>query len=145
MKRSLLMVIACVILLLTACAASDPDNLFEVTQGDSTSSTEGTSYILDDQLISKDYYQYGNMQRNQPPGGFMLMDNKVVFKYIDGGKNRIYTYDLTDGKVLPYCPDATCTHRGQHADGQGDGHIRKHRRMESPRSRRRKQIHRIRI
>lgn len=123
MKRSLLMVIACAVLLLTACAATDPNNLFEVTRGDSTSGTEGTSYILDEQLISKYYYQYGNMQRNQPPGGFMLMDNKVVFKYIDGGKNRIYTYDLTDGKVLPYCQDATCTHRGSCSYGTLSGNV----------------------
>ena len=55
-------------------------------------------------------YQYGNMQRNAPPGNFMEYEGLVVFTYFSNGGYRLYTYDKETGEVSQFCKDATCRH-----------------------------------
>ena len=51
-------------------------------------------------------YQYGNMQKNIPSGGYMLLDNHVIFSL----GSKLYYYNILSGAVAPFCNDATCTH-----------------------------------
>ncbi len=119
MKKQMLTIGLLVIcLILAACNAKDPNNLFETTVGNpanttaSTDATDNSDVIREEPLVNDEYYQYGNMQKNQPPGNFMLLENEVIFRFLNGGGAKLYTYNLQDSKVLPYCKDATCTHRG---------------------------------
>lgn len=114
--------ILCLCFSLLACSATDPDNLFEVTTAGSAESTVGTENAVE---VKADncHYQYGNMQKGRPPGGFMLYGDKVLFTYINDGKMQLYSYNLIDGEVLPYCQDATCTHLGSCANGLLSGDV----------------------
>jgi len=103
MKKSvLLVVLLCVCLLLPACKATDPDNLFEMPLD--TEATEPKEFIT-----YTGTYPYGNMQMSG--GVFLLLDNKVIFSHIDDGKSLVYAYDLNTEEVQLYCSDATCMHK----------------------------------
>ena len=108
---------------LVACAAADPDNLFEVTAGGAASATDPSGDTIAAQQTGEEYYQYGNMQKGYSLGNYMLLGNEVIFRYIDGGRYRLYTYNLEDGMVFPYCKDATCTHRGSCSYGTLGGAV----------------------
>ena len=123
MKKQLWFVLLlCIALLLTACTATDPNNLFETTAGDpadttasATASTEpntqsGTNE-LDSSVTFERGYQYGNMQKNIPSGDYMLWGNEVLFQVCSNGRFIMYSYELTTGEVAPLCKDATCRHR----------------------------------
>lgn len=123
MKKQLWFVLSlCIALLLTACTATDPNNLFETTAGDpaditasATASTEpntqsGTNE-LDSSVTFERGYQYGNMQKNIPSGDYMLWGNEVLFQVCSNGRFIMYSYELTTGEVAPLCKDATCRHR----------------------------------
>ena len=126
MKKRLLTVgLLILCLVLAACTAEDPNNLFETTAGnpaDTTTSaiatTESTepseeskANDFDGSVMFEEGYQYGNMQKNLPPGGFMRLGNMVLFQPIFDNNFRLYGYDLTTGEIHSYCKDATCTHR----------------------------------
>lgn len=119
MKRLLVAcVVLCVCFALAACAASDPDNLFEVTTLDAAG-TESTDPVRQtvapiDYDTLEPVYQYGNMQKG---GGFMRLGQHVLFTFLQDGKNRLFAYDLTTGKVRLWCDDATCTHSDCKAGG----------------------------
>lgn len=93
--------------MLFACAATDPNNLFEVTALDSV---VDTSPETSEAIARNGYHQYGNMQKNIPSGEFILRGKDVLFTYISDGNGRLYCYDLTTGEVESYCKDATCKH-----------------------------------
>ena len=129
MKKQLWFVLLlCIALLLTACTATDPNNLFETTAGDpaeattsATASTEpntqsGTNE-LDSSVTFERGYQYGNMQKNIPSGDYMLWGNEVLFQVCSNGRFIMYSYELTTGEVAPLCKDATCRHRDCVAGG----------------------------
>jgi len=104
MKKTAFFALAlCVCLLLTACKATDPDNLFEMPLDQETVSTEPKEF--------KNYegtYPYGNMQLDQ--GNYLLLNNEVLFTWIENGKARLLAYDLNTEEVRFYCDDATCHH-----------------------------------
>lgn len=117
-------VVLCISIMLSACAAKDPNNLFETTDGNPTDVTEllaattestepseeSKANGFDGSVMFEEGYQYGNMQKNLPPGGFMQLGNLVLFEY-HSDMFRLYTYDLTTGEVSSFCKDATCKHR----------------------------------
>lgn len=91
----------CICVGLIACNATDPGNLF-----DAGAKEDG---FVPGQLSLDESYQYGNMQK-MPAGEFSRLGNDVLFTFISDGRSRLYSYDLTTGKVRLYCDDATCTH-----------------------------------
>ena len=110
-------------LMLAACTATDPNNLFETTAGDPADTTtsaiattestepseESKASEFDGSVMFEEGYQYGNMQKS-PRGKFLRFGNEVLFQYITNGKDRLYSYDLATGEVGSYCKDATCRH-----------------------------------
>jgi len=115
MKKLILFVLAfCICLSFTACAATDPNNLFETTEkpDDTTvSGTDNTQPNPEDVILYQGIYQYGNMQKNLPSGNFMLIGNEVVFTpFRSHGPNPVLCYNLVTGDVELYCKDATCKH-----------------------------------
>lgn len=124
MKKVLtLLLVLCVCAGFAACAATDPNNLFEATTAGATVSTSSETVPLEEPQASDEYYQYGNMHKGRSSGNFMLLGNEVIFRYIDGGRYKLYTYSLEDGMVFPYCKDATCTHRGSCSYGTLGGAV----------------------
>lgn len=123
MKKRLigLLIVAC--LLLTACTATDPDNLFEIELDNNVTSTsennddtivftiEDTQSNAEDIVCYADAYQYGNMQKINPAGNFMLLNNEVIINPLQEIHTIIYSYDLLTGKTRPLCKDATCDHK----------------------------------
>ena len=91
----------CICIGLIACTATDSGNLF-----DAGAKEDG---FVPGQLSPDESYQYGNMQK-MPAGEFSRLGNDVLFTLISDGGNRLYSYDLTTGKVRLYCDDATCKH-----------------------------------
>ena len=130
-KRLLTIGLLLVSLMLAACNATDPNNLFETTEGnpaDTTASTvattEGTepseesgTKEFDGSVMFEEGYQYGNMQKNIPSGNYMLFGNEVLFQVCSNGRFIMYSYELTTGEVAPLCKDATCRHRDCVAGG----------------------------
>jgi len=123
MKRfSLFVLLLCACLVLTACTATDPDNLFEIPEGNTAPSdaestqvepdeTESAPSDAEEVILYTGTYQYGNMQKNAPPGDFMLLNNKVLFSHlVNNSKFMLYSYDLITEEVQFYCQDATCKH-----------------------------------
>lgn len=123
MKRfSLFVLLLCACLVLTACTATDPDNLFEIPEGNTAPSdtestqtepdeTESAASDAEEVILYTGTYQYGNMQKNAPPGDFMLLNNKVLFSHlVNNSKFMLYSYDLITEEVQFYCQDATCKH-----------------------------------
>lgn len=122
MKKLLFVcLVLCLCIGLIACDAKDPNNLFETTAGDpadttasaiaTTEPSESSGNLdYDGSVMFEEGYQYGNMQKNVPPGSFMRFGNQVLFDH-HSGMFRLYTYDLTTGEVSSYCKDATCSHR----------------------------------
>ena len=120
-KRLLTIGLLLMCLVLAACNAKDPKNLFETTEGNTADTTAGTvssleiteprgeseAHEFDDSVMFEEGYQYGNMQKNVPPGGFMQFGNEVLFT---PEISRLYVYNLTTGEVSPFCRDATCRH-----------------------------------
>ena len=123
-KRLLTVGLLVLCLVLAACTAKDPNNLFETTEGNPTDATEASAAItestepsessgnlnFDGSVMFEEGYQYGNMQKNLPPGDYMLVGNQVLFQWLSNGMFRLYSYDLTTGEVESYCKDATCKH-----------------------------------
>lgn len=125
MKKRLIGLLLILSLLLTACTATDPDNLFEIEPDNTAAPTsenkedttvsipEDTQSDILDIMYYTGAYQYGNMQ--QGSDWFLLYNNEVVFKpsrYTKNGsfKSRLFSYDLIKGEVHSFCQDATCTH-----------------------------------
>lgn len=112
----------------TACTATDPNNLFEITTTTPTDTMVGTMSSVGttehiqqssnmnpiDYEVLEEVYQYGNMQKD---GGFMRLGKYVLFTFLSDRGNRLYTYNLNTGKVHLYCDDATCTHSNCIAGG----------------------------
>ena len=110
-------------LMLAACTATDPNNLFETTEGnpvDTTTSAiattertepseESRANDFDGSVMFEEGYQHGNMQKS-PGGQFLRFGNEVLFQYLSNGNRRLYSYDLITGEVGSYCKDATCRH-----------------------------------
>lgn len=113
MKRKLIILTLLVFsILLTACKASDPENLFEATQEPEAEAVQ-TQPPAD--FVSEAGYQYGNMQKNVPSGNFIAYENAVLFFH----HNILYTYDMSTGSVNAFCQDATCGHRTQDCAAYG--------------------------
>ena len=124
MKRSFFLLVAiCICAVITGCTATDPRNLFETTTTGIAESADSTQQANETTMLDDGYYQYGNMHKGRPSGNFMLLGNEVIFRYIDGGRYKLYTYSLEDGMVFPYCKDATCTHRGSCSYGTLGGAV----------------------
>ena len=123
MKRiSLFVLLLCACLVLTACKAADPDNLFEISAGSTVPSdtestqtepneTESAPSDAEEVILYTGTYPYGNMQKNVPSGDFMLLGNDVMFTYVGDTHFMLYRYNLINEEVRLYCEDATCEHR----------------------------------
>ena len=112
-NRVWFVLLLCVSLLLTACTATDPNNLFETTQGNpadttavTVADTESTgsgkqsgTNEFDGSVMFEAGYQYGNMQKNIPSGDYMLLGNEVLFQVCSNGRFIMYSYELTTGQV----------------------------------------------
>ena len=109
MKRTGMLFLAlCLALFLAACAkAEDPDNLFEIDPALS-GSEPAPAPLEEPEAAPADAgdYPYGNMQKNAPPGGFMLYGGEVVF-FRD---QLLYAFDPATEEVNLLCRDATCSH-----------------------------------
>ena len=121
MKRFLLLVSLSLCVLLSACRASNSENLFETPSG--TDRAE-SSQIVDTATPEPDsaqtaeqdtgYYAYGNMQKNVPSGDFVRVGDEVLF-FRTGENNMgitLYAYNLKTGELSTFCKDATCSHMG---------------------------------
>ena len=113
-QLSLLVLLLCACLLLTACTAADTDNLFEMPEG----TTESTAEAMEStEATHKEFvnytgtYPYGNMQKTLSGGGFLLLDNEVIFEFIVDTNSLLYAYALNTEEVRVYCQDATCKHK----------------------------------
>ena len=141
------MVMAILCLLLSGCKAVDKDNVFEMPEeelaamtGDSAEDAENeermtentqeepevdssdTPYTAELTALSIDpAYSYGNMQKNLPPGDFMEYENRILFTYIDGKHSGpcLYEIDKDTLEVMPFCKDATCSHRNSKCTALG--------------------------
>ena len=111
-KQIFFLIYLCMCFTLHACVVTDPTNMFEITTGTATINTDSSGVTFETSEISNEYYQYGNMQKNRPSGNFMLLDKEVIFRFVNNGGYKLYTYNLENGQVFPYCKDATCTHQG---------------------------------
>lgn len=130
-KRLLTIGLLLVSLMLAACNATDPNNLFETTEGNTAGTTAATVETtestepseeskangFDGSVMFEEGYQYGNMQKNIPSGNYMLFGNEVLFQFCSNGRFIMYSYELTTGQVSPLCKDATCRHRDCVAGG----------------------------
>ena len=130
-NRVWFVLLLCASLLLTACTATDPNNLFETTEGNPADTTAVTAADtestgsgkqsgtneFDGSAMFEEGYQYGNMQKNIPSGDYMLLGNEVLFQVCSNGRFMMYSYELTTGEVAPLCKDATCRHRDCVAGG----------------------------
>ncbi len=118
MKKILsLVLVLCICVSFAACNATDPNNLFAMTTVAATASTDCETVSFEEPQTGNEYYQYGNMQKNLPPGDYMLVGNQVLFQWLSNGDFRLYCYDLTTGEVASYCKDATCKHNNCVASG----------------------------
>lgn len=132
MKKRMLLAGALVLCFaLVACAAKDPANLFETTEGNPADTTAATVLSTEDtdpgkqsgtnefdgSVMFEEGYQYGNMQKNIPSGDYMLLGNEVLFQVCANGRFVMYSYDLSTGQVAPLCKDATCRHSNCVAGG----------------------------
>lgn len=130
MKKLLALLLVCA-LALTACAAEDPDNLFENSStapppesASEASPSEVTEATPEPQQAGNPggsgieaNYCCGNMQKNIPSGDFMPYGDKVAFLAsgsVSGEDTTLYLYDPQTGEVSPFCKDAACTHTGPH-------------------------------
>lgn len=126
MKTRLLTAVwLCICLVLTACAAKDPDNLFEVTTTAPASTVVATNggvettepvqwngtFEFEDYTALGEIYQHGNMQK-LPAGEFLRLGNDVLFTFIGDSGLKLYRYDLATGEARLFCDDATCRHTG---------------------------------
>jgi len=103
-KSSLLVLLLCACLLLSACTATDPDNLFEMPQDDVVNS-ENTQ----PNITHTGSYPYGNMQVVSS-NAFLLLDNEVIFRHFKDTDFWLYVYDLNTEEVRLLCDDASCRH-----------------------------------
>lgn len=111
-----------------ACSnAEDTENLFEMTTLQEQENLEMSLKIPSEkgletgieydtggttELALSEEYQYGNMQKNAPPGNFMLYENKIVFVNFDN-QYHAFTLCMMDKKtkeISLFCRDATCMH-----------------------------------
>ena len=101
----------------TACAeAQDTENLFEMPESQPQDNTMVESETnpkteskqkQESEVTLSHPYQYGNMQKNVPPGDFMSYGDEIVFM---GDKFFLYTIDKETGEVSTFCKDAACQH-----------------------------------
>lgn len=121
-KHSLFLIFIVFCLALSACDASDPENLFGagIVQSPEAEQEETTApppeveqeEISTLPVAAEDgYYQYGNMQIDLPSGNYILYEGSVLFNRISDGQSLLYTYDMDTGEVSLVCKDATCSHR----------------------------------
>lgn len=125
MKRCFLVLLLVLCIFLSACKASDPENLFDIPSGQTESA--GSSQITDTVAPESDiaqtaepntapvadtgYYPYGNMQKNVPSGDFVRVGDEVLFfRKGENSGNMLYTYNLKTGEISTFCKDATCSH-----------------------------------
>ena len=121
-KHSMFLLVIIFCLALSACDASDPEDLFgagtaqtsEAEREETTApplETEREDTATPPVAAEEGYYQYGNMQIDLPPGNYILYEGSVLFNRISDGQSLLYTYDMDTGEVSLVCKDATCSHR----------------------------------
>ena len=107
MKKRIVVLLFAACLLLAACQAEDPENLFETTQEETGSTTAPTGDALPATVTGE--YQYGNMQKSGSFSNFALYNGKFLFI---APNHLLSTYDPVSGEVSLLCQDAACTHSG---------------------------------
>lgn len=101
--------------LLGACGAEDPEDLFGSAEGSDEKSSQGGEGVLEESvegngqavLAAEAGYQYGNMQKNVPPGDYMRYEDEIVFHKVCDGQILLFTYDMETGEVSTFSKDAT--------------------------------------
>ena len=107
MKKRIVVLLFAACLLLAACQAEDPENLFETTQEETGSTTAPMGDALPATVTGE--YQYGNMQKSGSFSNFALYNGKFLFI---APNHLLSTYDPVSGEVSLLCQDAACTHSG---------------------------------
>ena len=101
-KHSLFLIFIVFCLALSACDASDPENLFGagIVQSPEAEQEETTApppeveqeEISTLPVAAEDgYYQYGNMQIDLPSGNYILYEGSVLFNRISDGQSLLST------------------------------------------------------
>ncbi len=117
MKKQILTFLLAILLLLTACQASDPDNLFGTTTPPSSApdSVPETTVPMEVGVLGEagNAYAYSTMQgtRDFAYDGTQVLFIMVVPTEFSSGEARLCTYDLSTGEVSFFCRDATCLHK----------------------------------
>ena len=109
MKKRIVVLLFAACLLLAACQAEDPENLFETTQ-EETGSTTAPAGTLPAAMTGE--YQYGNMQKYGSFSNFALYNENFLFITQNDSKRLLGMYDPISGEVSLLCKDAACTHSG---------------------------------
>ena len=110
MKKRIVVLLFAACLLLAACQAEDPENLFETTQEETGSTTAPTGDALPAAMTGE--YQYGNMQKYGSFSNFALYNENFLFITQNDSKRLLGMYDPISGEVSLLCKDAACTHSG---------------------------------
>ena len=110
MKKRIVVLLFAACLLLAACQAEDPENLFETTQEETGSTTAPTDDALPAAVTGE--YQYGNMQKSGSFSNFALYNENFLFITQNDSKRLLGMYDPISGEVSLLCKDAACTHSG---------------------------------
>lgn len=139
MKKRICFVIglSCIYFLSACSKAEDKENLFEMPSLQGQENTELSSEAFSEAGMEDDIeyydtedkneftlseeYQYGNMQKNAPPGNFMKYKDQIVFLYHDGHNSAFTLYELDPktSEVHMFCKDATCTHNSEKCSSGG--------------------------
>lgn len=102
MKRTCMIIVSAVVLLLSGCRAGDPDGLLS---GDST----GAGKITETALATVSY-SYANTLKGVPGGSMCDVGDYILFVAQNSGNLTLFTYNKATGEVAYFCQDATCTH-----------------------------------
>ncbi|HIR65078.1 MAG TPA: hypothetical protein IAB92_07750, partial [Candidatus Faecousia faecigallinarum] len=93
MKKRIVVLLFAACLLLAACQAEDPENLFETTLEETGSTTAPTGALP---AAMTGEYQYGNMQKSGSFSNFALYNGEFLFI---APNHLLSTYDPVSGEV----------------------------------------------
>ncbi len=119
MKKQILTFLLAILLLLTACQASDPDNLFGTTTPPSSTpdSVPETTVPMEVGILGEagNAYAYSATQGSRSfayDGEQIMISMRRPNNTSDTSNGRVllYTFDIQTGEISLFCQDATCLH-----------------------------------
>ena len=120
-KRAFFLIAVIFCLVLAACDASDPEDLFQSgSVPPPAEEPEGPAVVV---TQDEGYYQYGNRQVGGDSCGYILYDGQILFQRDTEKGVLAFTYDMTTEEVSLLCKDATCSHRRADCPANIDGNL----------------------